>query len=145
MIVNGFEEGLPKKCPVVGNYEDTGSMQCPMWNRWAHRQPSVRAFEDYGADIVYPQCDPLMQCYMGRDGRTLYPTQHQYSVAAPPPPPPPLPPPLYLHPQQAMVRRPIVPNLPCNQGVEPWNYNTCFDVDGQPCRYTNIVDLEDFM
>lgn len=41
---------------------------------------------------------------------------------------------------------PIVRDLPCHQGVQPWDYNSmCFNVDGQPCQYTDAVDLEDFM
>jgi hypothetical protein len=34
---------------------------------------------------------------------------------------------------------------PC-QGPQPWNYGYCFGFYGDdPCQFTNVVDIEDFM
>ncbi|CAB3246213.1 unnamed protein product [Arctia plantaginis] len=39
----------------------------------------------------------------------------------------------------------ILPNIPCRQ-QQDWNYNSmCFNVDGEPCQYTEVIDLEDMM
>lgn len=47
--------------------------------------------------------------------------------------------------QNVVYTQPVQTNLPCHQRPE-WDYNTmCYNVDGQPCQYTNVVDLEDFM
>jgi hypothetical protein len=36
-------------------------------------------------------------------------------------------------------------HAPC-QGSQPWDYGYCFGGYGaEPCQYTNVVDIEDFM
>lgn len=111
-----------------------GQQQHPAWNgqcsmagsgQWNFQSPDVC----YG---VYDQsvCEPPVQCYKnyGNDVPGYYPPQQ------------------YYQPVQMVPRRPpLIPDLPCHQNQQ-WNYNTmCYNVDGQPCQYTNVVDLEDFM
>lgn len=132
---------LRQVCPVVGRYEETGwSAQCPMANQWSRS----RGLHEYGVftdNKLYPMSQPAIQCY---SNGTFFDTpgqlRSQYFMQRP-------------HQQvyapqmaQAVYQRPMVPDLPCNQSAQPWDYNTmCFDVNGQPCQYTDVVDLEDFM
>lgn len=124
MLVNG-DRGS-SQCPIAGQFEDRGlNMQCPMESYWTGPPNNV-------CDGVYSSnyVDSSMQCYNYpvnvKSVPQYYPQPHQ-------------PPVRYIPPQ------PIIPNLPCHQ-VQQWDYNSmCFDVDGQPCQYTGIVDLEDFM
>ncbi|XP_049877924.1 hypoxia-inducible factor 1-alpha isoform X2 [Pectinophora gossypiella] len=119
----------PQQCPVVGPYEDSaGWVPCPMANQWHVPMNTVNA-----PGVTF---DPSVQCY-----RSYYEPQHpepqypQYPQQYRP----------YIPIQPQQQPQPIFPNLPCHQTPQ-WNYNSmCFNVDGQPCQYTNVVDLEDFM
>lgn len=123
MLVNG--ESLIQRCPVVGNIEETGwNMQCPMANQW----PGQLSINNYSNYNQYSDCNEIpVQCY----NRNYYVPENipqQY-----------YPPVVYTTPP------PIQVNLPCHQKPD-WDYNSmCFNVNGQPCQYTDVVDLEDFM
>ncbi|CAH2045759.1 unnamed protein product, partial [Iphiclides podalirius] len=120
MLVDG--SGLPQQCPVVGGYEETWSGQCPMSSQWAKQ--SQFHVSDYGA-YRDAYMGPSMQCY-----NSAY-----YACNTPQ---------LYCGAVQRAEYAPAPLNLPCNG--QQWDYNSmCYDVDGQPCQYTNVVDLEDFM
>ncbi|XP_034834052.1 uncharacterized protein [Maniola hyperantus] len=145
MFVN---EPLIQRCPVVGNLEETGwNLQCPMTSQWS-RQP-VNNLCNY--DVYNGYSDLSVQCY----NRTSYiqdiPQQqyyeqnvaytqpvHQYrtNVAC------------HQIPEQRVYAQPVPDfqtDLPCRQRPD-WDYNSmCYNVDGQACQYTNVVDLEDFM
>ncbi|XP_068619326.1 hypoxia-inducible factor 1-alpha-like isoform X2 [Battus philenor] len=121
MWVNGA--GLPVQCPVVGSYEDTRwSAQCPMAFQRL-KQPSDDIC-NYG---VY--CDPYTK--MSNHNSNYFVsanTPRSYDS---------------LVQQSAEYAMPLI-NVPC-QGLQ-WDYNSmCYDIGGQPCQYTNVVDLEDFM
>lgn len=93
--------------------------------QWNAQPPDVT----YG---VYKQsfCEPPVQCdtYYNNVQCGYYPPQPQY-----------------YRPVQMAPSRPMIPDLPCHQNQQ-WDYNSmCYNVDGQPCQYTNVVDLEDFM
>ncbi|KAI5632574.1 hypothetical protein NE865_14722 [Phthorimaea operculella] len=110
----------PGQCPVVGPFEDTYGMQCPMESQWQSVpfEPQVQCYRDF-----YPQ-------YL----QNPYPQTQYYAPQVQPIPP-------VVQPQP----QPMFANLPCHQ-QQPWDYNSmCYNVDGQPCQYTNVVDLEDFM
>ncbi|KPJ18057.1 Hypoxia-inducible factor 1-alpha [Papilio machaon] len=119
MLVNG--DRVPYQCPVVGNYEETQwSGQCPMASQWS--KPENMCIYEYGYNEPYSKL-PNQRF----SGNYVCNYAHQY----------------YGN-QVQTVYVPQTLNLPC-QGQQ-WDYNTmCFDVEGQPCQYTNVVDLEDFM
>ncbi|KAJ2953171.1 hypothetical protein O0L34_g744 [Tuta absoluta] len=107
----------PGQCPVVGPFEDTYGMQCPMENQWPN-----------------DQFEPQVQCY--RDFYPQYQYQNQYYAPQVQRAPP------VVQPQPI---QPMFANLPCHQ-QQQWDYTSmCYNVGGQPCQYTNVVDLEDFM
>ncbi|CAG4931496.1 unnamed protein product [Parnassius apollo] len=126
MLVNG--DRLPMQCPVVGSYEETGwSAQCPMSSQWS--KLPLNDVSDYSIHNSDPNSGISMQCY-----------NNNYYVCDNPPP------------QQYYGNRmypqvgygPVSLNLPCHG--QQWDYNSmCYDVNGQPCQYTDVVDLEDFM
>ncbi|CAH0594106.1 unnamed protein product [Chrysodeixis includens] len=131
MLVNGFEQ-FPQQCPVRG-YEDAGwGVQCPMAGQWSRQiETSQCGYGNYNPNFK----SPSVQCFRnapflpyGHDNVfPYYPPQEVYQQPVPYVPPVP------------------IQNLPCHQ-QQPWDYNNmCFDVDGQPCQYTTVVDLEDFM
>lgn len=134
MLVNGFGEQYPQECPVVGAFEDVGwNLQCPMSGQWT-RQP-VDAQCSYGGYNPNLQ-SPSVQCYRNvpfmpyghENVLPYYPAQE-----------------VYQQPVRYVPQRPMIQNLPCHQ-QPAWDYNSmCFNVDGQACQYTNVVDLEDFM
>ncbi|XP_045537896.1 hypoxia-inducible factor 1-alpha isoform X2 [Papilio machaon] len=119
MLVNG--DRVPYQCPVVGNYEETQwSGQCPMASQWS--KPENMCIYEYGYNEPYSKL--TNQRF---SGNYVCNYAHQYYGS-----------------QVQTVYVPQTLNLPC-QGQQ-WDYNTmCFDVEGQPCQYTNVVDLEDFM
>ncbi|XP_045452892.1 hypoxia-inducible factor 1-alpha isoform X1 [Melitaea cinxia] len=121
MLVNG--EPLYERCPVVGGFEETGwNVQCPVSNQWS--RPPVNNLCNY--DVYNGYSDLAVQCYT----RNCYVQDN---------------PPQYY--QQRVVYQPpsFQSELPCRQSQE-WDYTSmCYNVDGQPCQYTNVVDLEDFM
>lgn len=122
MLVNG--EPLIQRCPVVGNFEETGwNMQCPMSNEWS-RQSTVNNLCNYNQYNGYS--DIPVECY----NRYYYVQGNVQQYCS-----------------RMTYNAPIVTqaNLPCQQRPE-WDYNSmCYNVDGQACQYTNVVDLEDFM
>lgn len=127
------DDRLPQQCPVVGNLEETGwSLQCPMASQWI-KQP-VCNYNVYNSNVPFVNSDLSVQCY-----NRNYPVCDnvpQYYQHIPHPP-------QNVFSQQHLVQNPL--NLPCNQNQQ-WDYNSmCYNVDGQPCQYTNVVDLEDFM
>nr|XP_026489699.1 hypoxia-inducible factor 1-alpha-like isoform X1 [Vanessa tameamea] len=122
MLVNG--ENIIQRCPVIGSFEETGwNVQCPMSNQWS-RQP---VDNQCNYDIYNSFSDLSVQCYDRNYYRDSVPQQY--------------------YPQRVVYTQPpsFQADLPCRQRQE-WDYNsTCYNVDGQPCQYTNVVDLEDFM
>ncbi|XP_013139203.1 PREDICTED: endothelial PAS domain-containing protein 1-like isoform X2 [Papilio polytes] len=116
MLVNG--DRISYQCPVVGNYEDMQWMgQCPMASQWS--KPETMCSYVYGYNEPYFKL----------------PNQRINDYACDY---------VYYGGQVQAVYPPQTLNLPC-QGQQ-WDYSTmCYDVDGQPCQYTNVVDLEDFM
>lgn len=132
MLLEGVSEGFLQRCPVVGAFEETGwSMQCPVSSQWPRQQLGNVC----GAGgSVYGNLNPG-QCYR-TDAYASYapvdvtPQYYPQNVYIPP----------------AQFRQPpLIPNLPCHQGQQ-WDYSSmCYNVDGQACQYTNVVDLEDFM
>lgn len=113
-----YGEDQPRQRPFQEPCEAIGwNMQCSMTNQW-DRSPVNNNFGDI---------NPSVQCYNRNyyDNVQYYPTQ-EYPVS-------------YVPEQR------IINNLPCQQ-VQQWDYsNMCYNVDGQPCQYTSVVDLEDFM
>nr|XP_021192033.2 LOW QUALITY PROTEIN: hypoxia-inducible factor 1-alpha [Helicoverpa armigera] len=132
MLVNGFGEQYPQGCPVVGPFEDGGwKKQCPMADQWSRQAMNSQcAYGDYNSSSK-----SSVQCYrnvpfvpyMHENVHPYYPVHEVYQPVS------------YVPPS------PMIHNLPCNQ--EPaWDYNSmCYNVDGQACQYTTVVDLEDFM
>lgn len=118
MLVNG--DRIPYQCPVVGNYEDMQWMgQCPMASQWS--KPETMC------SYVYGYNEPYFKLPNQRINDYACDYVQQYYGG-----------------QVQAVYPPQTLNLPC-QGQQ-WDYSTmCYDVDGQPCQYTNVVDLEDFM
>ncbi|XP_013170729.1 PREDICTED: hypoxia-inducible factor 1-alpha-like isoform X2 [Papilio xuthus] len=112
---------IPYQCPVVGNYEETQwSGQCPMESQWS--KPENICSYQYGYNVPYSKLSN-----QSFSGNYVCNYTNQYYGG-----------------QVQTVYAPQTLNIPC-QGQQ-WDYNTmCFDVDGQPCQYTNVVDLEDFM
>lgn len=132
MLVNGIPEGLQQHCPVVGAFEEAGwNIQCPMSNQWSKQSDNVCSVGVYNGNSV----DRPLQCYRNDPYVSYMPKNVM---------------PQYYHPQNVYhspryIQQPLIPNLPCHQNQE-WDYNSmCYNVDGQPCQYTNVVDLEDFM
>lgn len=110
-----YGEQVPQAC-AVDRFQDNGWMQCPVNEQWPTSKNTC---------FVYPP----VHCYN-------YPNVPQ-------------PRPQYYHPVQKRradyVQHPIYPNLPCQQ-TRQWDYDSmCYNVDGQPCQFTSVVDLEDFM
>ncbi|XP_063367285.1 hypoxia-inducible factor 1-alpha-like [Cydia amplana] len=127
MVIHGCGNNVPLQCPVVGRMEDIGwSLQCPMTGQWS-RQPVNNVA--LSAPSVYREIPPV-ECYPGN----YYAPKAQYF------------PPQVVYPRPIpQFQAPVMPNLPCNQAQE-WDYGSmCYNVNGQPCQYTNVVDLEDFM
>ncbi|KOB79398.1 Uncharacterized protein OBRU01_00391 [Operophtera brumata] len=131
MLVNGITEGFPQQCPVVGAFEETGwNTQCPMSNQWSKQLDNVCSVGVYNGNFV----NRPVQCHRN-DPYVSYVPENVV--------------PQYYHPQnvyhQPRYQPPLIPNLPCHQNQD-WDYSSmCYNVDGQPCQYTNVVDLEDFM
>lgn len=133
MLVNGFGEQIPQECPVVGAYEDGGwNSQCPMADQWSRQTVNnLCSFSDYSSNFG----SPSVQCYRnvpinpyGHENVPYYPVQE-----------------VYQQPVNFVPPRPLIHDLPCHQ-QQAWDYNSmCYNVDGQPCQYTTVVDLEDFM
>ncbi|XP_026315120.1 hypoxia-inducible factor 1-alpha isoform X2 [Hyposmocoma kahamanoa] len=100
---------------AIDGFQDNGWMQCAVNQQWPMSKNTC---------FVYPP----VQCYN-------YPNV-------------PLPQPQYYPMQERRtdyVQHPIYPNLPCQQ-TRQWDYDSmCYNVDGQPCQFTSVVDLEDFM
>lgn len=121
MLVNG--EPLYERCPVVGSFEETGwNMQCPVSNQWS--RPPVNNLCNY--DVYNGYSDLAVQCYT----RNCYVQDN---------------PPQYYQQRVAYQPPSFQSELPCRQSQE-WDYTSmCYNVDGRPCQYTNVVDLEDFM
>lgn len=128
MLVYGHQ--YPGQPAVVGQPEATAwNIQCHEMNQ--NQIPDNRMCTHSGYNSNYP----TNQCYNN--------DPNPYSVAAP-----------YYPPQEVYnlgdvqvgyLRQPVIPNLPCQQSQQ-WDYSSmCYNVDGQPCQYTNVVDLEDFM
>ena len=125
MLVNG--ESLTQRCPVVGNFEESGwSVQCPMANQWSGQlsNNNISNYNQYSGNN-----EITVQCY----NRNYYVPDNI--------------------PQQFCQYQPVVyttppivqASLPCHQKPE-WDYTSmCYNVNGQPCQYTDVVDLEDFM
>ncbi|XP_053614002.1 hypoxia-inducible factor 1-alpha-like isoform X2 [Plodia interpunctella] len=117
MLVNGDH----------GSFQPINQYEESRWNSYPRLEPQwpVQNVCNQSRDYV----EPPAQCYnYVNQVPQFYPQGYQPPVFR------------YVQPPQ-----PIIPNLPCHQ-VQQWNYNTmCFDVDGQPCQYTGMVDLEDFM
>ncbi|XP_073950650.1 HIF-1 transcription factor component sima isoform X2 [Choristoneura fumiferana] len=134
MVINGFKNHCPQQCPVVGRIEDIGwTLQCPVTGQWS-RQP-VNNVGNLGASAsnVFREVPQPMQCYSRNYYVPENPPQYFPSQI------------VYPRPVSHYQAAPIIPNLPCNQRQE-WDYgNMCYNVNGQPCQYTNVVDLEDFM
>lgn len=133
MLVNGISEGFAGQCPVVGQFEETGwNMQCPVTGQWSRQADNVCSFGVYNGGYSNRPTQPYRNNpYVSYVPDTVmphyYPQQPVYQQ------------PVYVAPQ------PLIPNLPCHQNSD-WDYNSmCFNVDGQPCQYTSVVDLEDFM
>lgn len=121
MFLNGYQEGVAQ-CPVL---QDPGwAVQCPMGNQWIQQQTNQYNYSRF-KNYIYPMRGLSQQCY----GGVFYQDRVQgYATQIRP------------------VQEQLVPNLPCNQRNQQWDYNSmCYNVDGQPCQYTNVVDLEDFM
>lgn len=125
-------------------YQCTGdrtgwNMQSPMSNMWGRGPSGV-----YVDNRLYPMRDPTVPCY---NNGTFIDTPGQlrphYFAQRPYPQPQSMYAPQMMQPA---FHTPIVNDLPCHQqNQQMWDYNMCYDVDGQPCQYTNVVDLEDFM
>lgn len=133
MLVNGFAEGFPQHCPVVGAFEETGwNMQCPMSHQWSKQMGNVCSFSVHNEIVDRPvQChrsDP----YSSYVPENVIPQYYQPQIVYHPP---------------RYIQQPLIPSLPCHQNQnQEWDYNSmCYNVNGQPCQYTNVVDLEDFM
>lgn len=133
MFIDGFPGGILPHCSVVGQFEEIGwNLQCPVSGQWSKKPENVCGFGVYNQNYVkYPT-----QCYRNN------PYAYVPDAVAPV---------VYNAPQNVYqnpmryVPQPMVPNLPCHE-KQDWDYNNmCFNVNGQPCQYTNIVDLEDFM
>ncbi|KAL4708271.1 hypothetical protein ACJJTC_016320 [Scirpophaga incertulas] len=122
MFVSGERPLAP--CAVMAEYRGGGwGSQCTVVGQW-NTQPHM-GFSDYQS------CQNSVPFY-----RNICNTAHYYPVSVSQQLHPPH---EYLQPQQPVL------NLPCHQN-QPWDYSTmCFNVDGQPCAYTDVVDLEDFM
>ncbi|CAG9789062.1 unnamed protein product [Diatraea saccharalis] len=120
MLVNG--ERPLNQCPVSSQFGDTSwGSQCPVVGQWNVQPPDV-CFSGYNQNYV----GTTVPCY-----RNVYEHVSYYHQVP------------YQTPVQ-YARQTVIPNLPCHQ--EQWNYNNmCYDVDGQPCQYAGVIDLEDFM
>lgn len=128
MLVNGYCDQYMQQCPVVGRFEEpTWNMQCPMSGQWPKLMNNVSSFGLYGMNFTHP-----VQCYTNDQYQPICENMSQYY------------PNMYPTVVQT-VQPPIMQNLPCQQS-QNWDYNSmCYNVNGQPCQYTNVVDLEDFM
>ncbi|XP_039757469.1 uncharacterized protein LOC120631873 isoform X2 [Pararge aegeria] len=148
MFVNG--EPIIQRCPVVGNFEETGwNLQCPMVSQCS-RQPvnnlcNYDVYNGYSDISVqcynrtnYVQDNVLTQQYYQQNVAYTQPVQHyQTNLSC-----------HQIQGKQNVYTRPVTEfqtTLPCHQRPE-WDYNSmCYNVDGQACQYTDVVDLEDFM
>lgn len=126
MYVSGVEPSL-SQCADMGQFPDTGwTSQCPVtgYGQWNVQPPDVC----YG--VYRPSfSEQPVQCHRDfyNNGQEYAPQQYHCPV------------------QLVPSRQPMIPNLPCQQTPQ-WNYNSmCYDIEGGPCQYTNVVDLEDFM
>jgi hypothetical protein len=121
MLVSG--EHPFSQCPVMGQFEDTGwSSQCPMFGQW-NGQPNDMCYSAFNHNYV-----TSVPCY-----RNVYDETYRSPWIHSP----------MKYPQTQSL---MIPNLPCSLPQQEWDYNSmCYDVNGQACQYTNVVDLEDFM
>ncbi|XP_075982714.1 uncharacterized protein LOC142980965 isoform X2 [Anticarsia gemmatalis] len=136
MLVNDLNDQYYAGCPVVGGYEERGwNMQCPMVDQWS-RQPITNqcSYGDNNSNFM----SPSVQCYRNVPSVPFaHPNVLQYYPI----------PVQEVYPRQMSYAPspPMVPNLPCHQ-QQPWDYDSmCYNVNGQPCQYTSVIDLEDFM
>lgn len=136
MLVNGFSDSYSQGCPVVGAFEDDGwNLQCPMADQWSRQTVNANlqcSYGDYNSNLQ----SPSVRCYRNfpfvpyghENALSYYPLQE-----------------VYQQPVSYVPQRPMIQNLPCHQ-QPAWDYNSmCYNVDGQACQYTAVVDLEDFM
>lgn len=133
MLVNGQGDAYFQNCPVSRGCEDQGwNMQCPMYDQWSKQ--SVTNQSCYG-NIDQNFASPSMQCYKNVP-LVPYSTVQYYPVPVP-----------KVYPQVVnyVPQVSLLPNVPCRQ-QQDWNYDSmCFNVDGEPCQYTEVIDLEDMM
>lgn len=98
---------------------------------------AVDRFQDNG----WMQCPVIEQWPLSKNTCFVYPPVQCYNY-------PNVPQPQYYPVQERPAnydQHPIYPNLPCQQ-TQQWDYDSmCYNVDGQPCQFTSVVDLEDFM
>lgn len=100
---------------AVDRFQENGWVQCALNEQWPTSENTC---------FVYPQVQCNNYQNVPQPRPQYYPVQEHR--------------PDYVH-------HPIYPNLPCQQTPQ-WDYNSmCHNVDGQPCQYTTVVDLEDFM
>lgn len=104
-------------------------MQCPMANQWSWQMDNMCSVGVYANQ---QQCFRSVNPYSSYIPNNVIPQYYAPQCPAQTPV-------RYVPPQ------PVIQDLPCRQS-QAWDYNSmCFDIDGQPCQYTSVVDLEDFM
>ncbi|CAG4984758.1 unnamed protein product [Colias eurytheme] len=135
MFVNG--DPLPQ-CPVVGPFEEIGwQTQCPVSGQWS--KPPVKNVCGYNVYSANVNGAFSTQCYNNNVFVCDNPGFDQFYSE------PPLTNGQHYYPRVAPHPQLMQPNLPCQQRQE-WDYNSmCYNVNGTPCQFTNVVDLEDFM
>ncbi|CAK1552316.1 unnamed protein product [Leptosia nina] len=124
MLVAG--EPLPHY-PVPGAYDEVAwAQQGPMQCQWT---PISNACDFNACNVIG---DFSTQCYNN------YVREPRVQYYCPPIPNVPCV-------QQCYPNKQFLQALPCRQ-TQQWDYNSmCYNVDGEPCQFTNVVDLEDFM
>ncbi|XP_045502869.1 uncharacterized protein LOC123699868 isoform X2 [Colias croceus] len=135
MFVNG--DPLPQ-CPVVGPFEEIGwQTQCPVSSQWS--KPPVKNVCGYNVYSANVNGAFSTQCYNNNVFVCDNPGFDQFYSEQP------ITNGQIFYPRVAPHPQLMQPNLPCQQRQE-WNYNSmCYNVNGTPCQFTNVVDLEDFM
>lgn len=131
MHVNEYDSKCAEQMVGIEPFDVSNRRRCEpvvMKNQWVKQ-----AVDNLCSFSVYGPSYPPVQCY--RDGTLPYNVNvSHYHV------------PQNEYQQPAnYVQRSGFQNLPCQQ-PRLWDYNSmCYNVDGQPCQYTSVVDLEDFM
>lgn len=134
MLVNGLGDQYGQGCPVAGDFEDRGwYVQCPMYEQWSRQPVSEQcSYSAFNPNFV----SPSVQCFRNVPPVYLH-NPNQYCPV----------PIQEVYPRQVsyVPPAPLIPNLPCRQ-QQSWDYDSmCYNVDGQPCQYTAVIDLEDMM